>query len=517
MSITSFGYLLMILLGVLLYYLLPKSWQWVELLIMSLLFYYWVAEPYTIVYLIISTAVAYIATNYASAKGNEISGEKKAATVLGILAVLINIGLWFVFKATDLWIPVISQIGRRISVFGKVTELSFVSALGMGYYTLQVIGYILDCYWENIKPQKNPLKLFLFVCFFPQMTTGPISRYHQLESLYEKHFFSYDNLCFGAQRILWGFFKKLVLAERAGIIVNGIWNDLNSYVGFYRWIALLLFPVQMYADFSGCMDIVIGTAELFGIRLPENFNSPFFSRTVQEFWQRWHITLGTWAKDYVLYPVLKSKVMVKFSRMTKKHFGKKIGKFTATALGMFVLWMVMGIWHGAPKYIVGVSLWYWVLLMLGELCSPWAKKVSAFFKIPEESFSWHFFQSTRTYLIYAVGAAFFRAPSISAGAEFVLSLCQPVIKEMSNPWIFFDNSILNLGITHQDINIIIISIVMLLIIGLLREKYGYARIWISQQMLAFRWLVWIGLFVFVLICGKYGPGYAVEEFIYQGF
>lgn len=517
MSITSFSYLIMVLLGLIVYYLLPKSWQWVELLIMSLLFYCLAATPYTIICLIISTIVAYIATNYASGNRNQISGAKKTATVLGIMAVLINIGLWFVLKATDLWVPIVLQIGRVVPVFERMADLSFVSALGMGYYTLQVIGYILDCYWGNIKPQKNPLKLFLFVCFFPQMTTGPISRYNQLESLYEKHSFSYENLCFGAQRILWGFFKKLVLAERAGIIVNGIWSDLSTYDGFYRWIALLLFPVQMYADFSGCMDIVIGTAELFGIRLPENFNSPFFSRTVQEFWQRWHITLGTWAKDYVLYPLLKSRIMVNFSKAARKRFGKKNGKFIATAMGMFVLWMVMGIWHGAPKYIVGVSLWYWVLLMLGELCSPWAKKVSAFLKIPESSFSWHLFQSARTYIIYAVGAAFFRAPSIKEGADFVLNLGGIFSKKICNPWIFFDSSVLNLGITYQDINIIIIAVCILVIAGVLREKYGYARIWISQQMLVFRWMIWIGLFVFVIIYGKYGPGYAVEDFIYQGF
>lgn len=516
MAITSLGYLVLILSGMVLYYLLPGTWQWVELLVVSLIFYFMAGEPGTVICLVLSTAVAYVSTVLTASNVGNAERRGRGATVVGILAVLINIILWFALKATDLWFPFVRQIGRIVPYADKVIEWKFVSALGMGYYTLQVIGYILDCYWGNVKPQKNPLKLFLFVCFFPQMITGPISRYSQLESLYERHSFSYDNLSFGAQRILWGFFKKLVLAERVGTIVNGVWGNLNSYVGFYRWIALLLFPVQMYADFSGCMDIVIGTAELFGIRLQENFNSPFFSKTVQEFWQRWHITLGTWAKDYVLYPTLKSRLMVSISRMAKMRFGKKRGKFVATAVGMLVLWLIMGVWHGAYKYVIGVSLWYWALLMLGEACAPGLKRLSVYLKISQDSFSWHFFQSIRTYFIYAVGAVFFRAPSIREGGEFLLSLKQ-VIEQDSNPWIFFDGSILGMGVTYCDINIIIISICLLVAVGVLREKYGYARTWVKQQILIFRWLVWIGLLVFVVIYGKYGPGYRVEDFIYQGF
>ncbi|MDE7017215.1 MAG: hypothetical protein K2P65_06505 [Lachnospiraceae bacterium] len=517
MSITSFSYLLMVFLGGVLYYILPKSWQWIELLIMSFIFYFMAAEPYTVIYLLVSTMAAYVATNYAaSARAKEQKG-RKIAIVLGIIAVFINLLLWFVLKGTDIWV----SLSYRLGIFKPLPDgnnlMPYVASLGMGYYTLQVIGYILDCYWENVKPQKNPCKLFLFVCFFPQMTTGPISRYHQLETLYEKHRFSYRNVSFGAQRILWGFFKKLVLAERAGLIVNGIWGNLNEFTGFWRWVALLLFPVQMYADFSGCMDIVIGTAEIFGIKLPENFNSPFFSRTAQEFWQRWHITLGTWAKDYVLYPLLKCKIMVRFSKFTKKKFGKRIGKFLATAVGMFVLWMVMGLWHGAFKYVIGVSLWYWVLLMLGELCAPLFRKANSFFRIPEDTFSWHLVQSIRTYLIYAVGATFFRAPSIGEGVAFIVGLKEIFQEETCNPWIFFNGSVKEFGITHQDINVMIVAVLILLIVAILRERYGFAREWMAKQLFVFRWFIWLGLFALVLILGKYGPAYNAAEFIYQRF
>lgn len=511
MSITSFSFLVLITAGVAVYYILPKSWQWVELLLLSLIFYYFAAMPYTIIYMVISTVIAYISTVWMS-KLKAANRKPGLPLIITIAALALNILMWFVLKGREFWLPV----ARNMS-WTSLVSMRLIAALGMGYYTLQVLGYIIDNYWGNVAPQRNPLKLFLFVIYFPQLTTGPISRYSQLETLYEKHKFQYQNIAFGAQRILWGFVKKIVLAERVGIIVSAITGNPELYQGFYSWIAILLYPFQMYADFSGCMDIVLGVSELFGIKLAENFRNPFFARTSQEFWQRWHITLGTWAKDYVLYPLLKSGIMVKFGKLTRKKFGRKTGKFLVNLVGMFVLWMVMGIWHGGYQYIVGVSLWYWVVLMLGDLLSPLFTKITGKLNMKTESFGWHFFQSGRTYLIYAIGATFFNV-GISGGLALLQDAGRVIVeKGYANPWIFFDHSILNLGITYVDINIIIFAVILLVLVAVLREKYGYARTWISDQSFLFRWGIWLGLFVFVLIWGKYGPGYDAAEFIYQGF
>ena len=512
MTITSFRFLVFVAVGLLIYYLLPKSWQWIHLLLMSLIFYHYAARTHTLLYLMISTAAAYVCTMWIDKLRKNGKKSSKLIPLLTAAALTINILLWFIFKGHELWRPVV----RSISSLSALSDIDLVASLGMGYYTLQVLGYILDCAWETTPPQKNPLKLFLFVCFFPQLTTGPISQYSQLESLYQKHPFQYANIAHGAQRVLWGFFKKLVLAERAGIIVSGITSDLSLYNGYYSWIAILLYPIQMYADFSGCMDIVIGVAEMFDIHLVENFRNPFCSRSSQEFWQRWHITLGAWAKGYVLYPLLKSKGMVKFSKFTRKKFGKTIGKFIATAAGMFVLWMVMGIWHGAIRFIVGVSLWYWVILMLGELSAPLLQKATNKLGIRTESFSWHLFQSGRTYLIYAIGATFFSA-GLRNGTLLLKQAAEVLTGKVFNPWIFFDGSILNFGVTWGDINLIIFAMLLLLIVGVLSEKYGYARAWMDKQGFVFRWGTWIFLFLLVLIYGKYGPGYNAADFIYQGF
>lgn len=519
MTITSFGYFTFIAVAVIVYYVLPKKIQWVELLAASIIFYCLAGTPSTYVYLVVSTLIAWGVTvglkKYRDKHGLLSASKRWQALITA--AIVIDIILWFVMKGNSFITDTQGLLGTLFPGIISGEFIHLVAPLGMGYYTLQIIGYILDCYWGTVEVQKNPLKLLLFTSFFPQLTTGPISHYADLVILYEKHKFSYENIAHGVQRILWGLFKKLVVAERTGVIVNAIWADLTTYNGLYTWIALLIYPIQMYADFSGCMDIILGTAECFDIKLVENFNNPFFSRTSQEFWQRWHISLGAWAKDYVLYPLLKSKGMVKLNKNLKRKCGKKTGKFLATSVGMLALWLVMGIWHGAFKYILGVSLWYWIILMLGDLVAPLSSKMISKFKFKVETFGWRFFQAARTYLIYAVGAAFFRAVNIKEGFGFIGMLITTFKKANWNPWILVDGSILNLGLTYKDINIIVFSIILMLIVGFLREKYGYARIWLDMQPVIFRWIIYIGLFFGVLLLGVYGPNYIASNFIYGDF
>lgn len=203
--------------------------------------------------------------------------------------------------------------------------------------------------------------------------------------------------------------------------------------------------------------------------------------------------------------------MIKLGKFSKEKFGERIGKFLVNAIGMFILWMVMGIWHGGLRYIVGVSLWYWGILMLGDFCAPVFSKITSRLDMKTESFGWHLFQSVRTYLIYAIGATFFGV-GIFQGIVLLKSALFVI-----NPWILFDGSLLELGITYGDVNLFLFAVLMLIVVAILREKYGYARIWVQNQSVGLRWLIWIGLFVIVLIWGKYGPEYSAAEFIYQGF
>lgn len=514
MTVTSFGFLLLLGLGVIIYYSVTKKAQWIVLLCLSMLFYYFAATPYTIIFLVLSCLIAYASTLIIDSFVDDYS-KKKLVSSIAIIAIILNVLIWFLLKGSSFWIHISSIMNKLCPSIPVLLALPIVGALGMGYYTAQVIGYILDVLWGNAKVQKNPLKLFLFISFFPQLTVGPISRYSELSTIYDGHTFLYKNICFGCQRIVWGLYKKLVISDRVGIIVNGIWADTATYNGIWPWIAVILYPAQIYTDFSGCMDIVLGAAELFDIHLAENFRNPFFSRNSQEFWQRWHITLGSWARDYVFYPLLKSKCMVAIGRKCKKKYGKHWGKFIPWSIAMAVLWFVMGFWHGSTQHIFGVSLWFWSMLFLSELLLPLGERIVGVLRIRVESFSWHLFQSIRTFFVYAFGAVFFSAPGLMGALSHYKTLIYAY--RDFNPWTLYDDTILNLGITYTDINIVIVGMVALLIVGILREKYEYARNWIAMQSFGFRWIIWIVLFFTVVIYGLYGPGYDASAFIYQGF
>ncbi len=516
MSVISFNYLILIVVGIVIYYMIPLKWQWAELLFLSLIFYYLAAAPYTILCIVFSAGVTYISTHLMCRE--KIKESLVIRRTILMWGGVLNVLPWLVLSARDLWLTPSVLLHQYFDFIPEVKAFPFPAAMGMGYYTCQAIGYMVDCYWESEKAQKNFFKLLLFFIFFPQLTVGPISRYHQLSGLFERHTFSYKNISFGAQRILWGLFKKLVLAERLSTIVSSIWTGMEVYMGFYHWIAVFLYPIQIYSDFSGCMDIVLGTAEMFGISMPENFNNPFFSKSVQEFWQRWHITLGAWAKDYVMYPTLKSSLMVKLRKKTERRFGKRIGRVIPTMLAVGLVWLVMGIWHGGIKHIFGVSLYYWIILMFGELFSPVILYLTKWLQIKVESFSWKLFQCIRTYLIFSLGGIFFVADNTSQAIYFMKSLFSMFISPKTvNPWIFFDESILRLGVTYADINIIIFSVICIVLAAVIKEKNGNVREWIRIQCIGFRWIIWISLFIVIIVYGKYGSGYIPGEFIYQGF
>ena len=514
-GITSGYYFIFLLIGVILYYAFPRK-QWIISLLLSFVYYFFAATPWTFLCLLGTTTVVFFSAKQVAHDYKE-PHSKKDRIILYLTLVSV-VGLWLGFAGRDFWTTPANTVCRLMGLELPFQKPLWAVPIGMGYYTAQTIGYLLDCYMGVAQPQQNFFKLLLFVCFFPQLTTGPISRIHQLEGLYKSHSLSYENITFGVQRIMWGLGKKLILADRAGILVNTIWGDLATYNGYYHWVALLLYPIQMYCDFSGCMDIVIGSAQLFDIHLPENFKNPFFSRTIQEFWQRWHITLGSWAKDYVMYPLLKTPLMVKFNGICKHKFGKRLGKFIPVTLASLMVWLTMGVWHGGIKYIVGVSLYYWVFLSLGDLLKPCFSKLTRLFRVNTTVFSWHLFQSIRTYLIYGFGAVFFRADSVKDGFRFIGSLFTMFFNGEYNPWIWVDGSLNHLGLDDKDMLVMICAILIVFIAEAMSEHLNIPlRAWVAQQNLVFRWVLYIIGFFALITFALYGADYVASAFIYGNF
>ena len=220
--------------------------------------------------------------------------------------------------------------------------------MGISFYTFQTMGYIIDVYRGKYGAEKNIGKLALFVSFFPQLIQGPISRFDDLSlSLYKEHNFDAKGFSFGFQRVLWGYFKKLVIADRIVIAVLEITKNPETYDGIFVLVGMVFYAIQLYADFTGGIDITIGIAQMLGIKVKENFNRPYFSKSIVEYWRRWHITMGTWFKDYIFYPLSVCKPMLNISKSSRKRFGEQIGKRVPVYLSTMTVWFTTGLWHGA--------------------------------------------------------------------------------------------------------------------------------------------------------------------------
>ena len=384
------------------YYVVGRSFQKYILLVASFLFYLTAAGIK--LYKLAVVLLFVIGVTYAGSL--LIAGSKgRKRTILTWLCVSALVSALFVMKSAY----------NIVSIFlddpEKVSFMQFFPLIGLSYYTLSAIGYILDVSWEIYPPEKNPVNVALYICFFPQLVSGPVTRYSQMrEQIASYHPLEYDNIAYGLRRMLWGYFKKLVISERFALIVSAVYGDYTNYNGAYLVFATLCYAVQLYTDFSGCMDIIMGAANLFGYVLPENFNAPFYSLSLKEFWRRWHITLGTWFKDYVMYPVQMSRFMNTLGKSSAKIFGKKRGKKIPFYASMFVLWALIGLWHGGTAhYFIASGMIPFVLLTLSDLMPSWLA-------LNADNMFCRVVMRFRTVLLMCVSFVFICAESVSRGA-----------------------------------------------------------------------------------------------------
>lgn len=510
MSLTSVEFYIFFMLTIVVYYILPMKIRWMGMLFFSTAFFLLSNNPVLIGYMlwqIVMTHLAVVMIDRSTAAENK--NKAKGFMIMGIIA---NLAVLFLLKYSSFIIDNINVIKGLAGNGTPVEHLGLLVPMGLSFYSLQLIGYILDVYWGVTAADKNIAHTALFASFFPQTVSGPISRYAQLSGeLFSEHLFSYKHFTFGLQRMLWGIFKKLVIASRAGIIVDTIYA--GEYSGLYVWIAAGLYVLQLYADFSGCMDIVIGGCECYGITLEENFKTPLFAVTVQEYWQRWHITLGTWLKDYILYPVLRTESFRKINKYFKAKGQKKLGGKLTSYLGMLVVWLLVGFWHGGGwKFILGQGMWFYACIVLEQITEPFFIRVCEKIHFDRECFSFHLMRSVKVFILSAIGNMFFRLDSF----RMVFGKIKMGLK-VFNPWIFFDDSLYKLGVDEKDFHIMIYALLVFLLVSALQEKYGSVRECIAKQNIVFRYMLWILLIVATLLFGYYGSAYDATSFIYQGF
>lgn len=511
MGITSFYFLCFFAILLVVYYCIPRKLQWGFLLLGSVTYCLLAGQGALILYPLVSVGACYVGTRLLAVA--PVEEERKRRSILAV-TILVNIGILFALKYVNFFI---NTVDGMAALFGGpdrlIAGVDFLVPLGVSFYTFSLLGYVIDVYYGLAKAQNNFGKLALYGLYFPNLISGPILKYREhAEQFFAPHDFDYKQVTQGLQRMVWGFFKKLVIAERLGVLVNTVYGDYESYPGAYIWLATVCYALQLYTDFSGCMDIVLGLSQSLGIVLPENFKTPFFAKSVAEYWRRWHITLGVWMKDYVFYPLLRSKLFTDLNQSLKRRFGKKRGKQYATFAAMFVLWLTVGVWHGGDwKFVIGSGLLHWFYIVMEELLAPPFARLNERLHVNGDGRFLGGVRILRTFFLVCVGDLFFRADSL--GDAF--AMLRGAVR-VWNPQILWDGSVLQLGLDGIETGVAVLSLLLLWAVSLKQRKEP-VRESIAKKPLPLRWVLWYALLFAVILLGYYGPGYSAAEFIYQGF
>lgn len=428
-------------------------------------------------------------------------------------AVILHIGILATLKYTPFFTTNINSLFELIGTSLRLAIPKYLIPIGISFFSLQALSYIIDVYRGTVKADGNIFRLALFISFFPQTVEGPICRYSQTaDALWNVTQIKYDNFALGVQRILYGMMKKLVIADRLNPAVTEIFNNYSQYDSGIIFLGAVFYTLQLYADFSGAMDAVMGIGQIFGVTMPENFRQPFFSRTISEFWQRWHITLGTWFKDYIFYPVTMSKPMKKLTASARKKLGNHFGPLLAGAVALFCVWLANGLWHGSAWSYIFFGMYHFVLILMGSVISPAVKLINGKLRLSPENRIYKVLQILRSCVLVVIGEMFFRANGLRAGlAMFKRFFTNVGFTPLNN------DLLASLGIDIHDIAIVCVTTVIVFIIGIMKEKGINVGEKIYSKNVVIRRTVIYALAMYIIIFGAYGPGYIPVDPMYAGF
>jgi len=527
-SYVFFGFLAFI---TVVYFLIPKRWQWVLLLAGSYVFYLY-SDVRLVGYILFSTLTSFYGAQLVR-KQNDKLPEKKSTIPedealrarivrrrkLIMAAVLVgNFGILAYFKHLDAWISYLNAFFGVTGLDFTFDQVSLILPLGISFYTFQSMGYLIDVYREKIEPDRNLAKFALFVSFFPQLIQGPISRYDELaHQLHAPHSFDYTRVKQGILLMFWGLFKKLVIADRIAIITGGILHlDGRADVAQHPtgvWVVLLgvFYSLQIYADFSGGVDIARGAAQILGIDLPHNFLRPYFATSLPEYWRRWHITLNNWWRDYIFYPVVFSNFFKKVGRYYRKKGKNQTAKLLPVYAATMIVRVINAMWHGASVKYLANGLYNGTLIILGMQLHPLFMKWAKALHINTETQSFQVFRMLRTFVLVSVARLVTVAPRFLVSCAMLLSVTDLTTHPFSLQG-FFD-------ITFPWIvwGVLILAIAVWFASDVLNERGVIVRDWLEKQNLPFQWILILALIFSVLIFGVYGPEVDASMFIYQQF
>ena len=528
MLFTSYSFIAFIFCVFLLYYIVPMRFQWCLLLIASLGFYA-IADLRYLLFVAVTAVTAYFTClkmdslnleqqDFLKAHKSEMTIDakkqykesmKKRKRVWLLVGLLVNLGILCVTKYTNF---VIDSINSFLSDASQLKALDLIIPMGISFYTFQTVSYIVDVYRGTQRAERNFLKLTLFVTFFPQMVQGPISRFGQLSStLYSGHSFNRGKVSLGIGRITWGYFKKVVIADRLITAVTTLVSQPESYTGTYVFIAMLFYAFELYCDFTGGIDITIGIAQTMGITMAENFNLPYFSKNIKEYWNRWHITMGTWFTDYIFYPISVCSPMLKIAKWSRAKLGNVIGKRVPVYLSALAVWFTTGLWHGAAWNFIVWGLMNFVVIMISQELEPlynkFHKKCPWYTKAP-----YTVFQIVRTILLMSCIRMFDCYRNVPLTFKMIGTMFAEI-----NLSVFTDGSLLQLGIGLHDYMVLIAGFIVVLTVSLIKVRVGSVRMLIFKHSYFLYDLCIAMLTVIILVFGAYGVGYDSSQFIYNQF
>lgn len=540
MSYTSFKFFTFVFLIVCVYFLFPsKKYQWTVLLAASYVFYLLAGYRYAafLLFTTITTYASALVIDRIAAKAKaelklhkqEWDKEQKKAykakigrkkRLIMVFTLVANFGILGFLKYFNFFAGSLNDLLTGGGIAFSVPTLKLILPLGISFYTFQSMGYLVDVYREKISAERNLAKFALFVSFFPQIIQGPISFYDQLaHQLYEEHSFSFNRLKHGCELILWGLVKKVVIADRAIIAINVALESIEGFGGTTLSFALLLYALQLYADFSGGIDISRGVSQILGIELAHNFRRPYFATSIDDYWRRWHITLGAWMKEYVFYPLALSKGFtgvskkIKASSFGKTKAGAHLAKVLPTSFASLIVFLLVGIWHGANWKYVGFGLWNGGVIMLSTILEPQFQALTKLLRIRVESLWFRIFQMVRTFLIVLVGYVFDIAPSFGGAVYMIRKML------FHQNLAQFKAEFASLELNKYDYLIILAGMMVLFSVSLVQERNSDTtlRQILDRKPFFVRYLLILLAILVLLVFGIYGAGYDPAAFVYMQF
>ena len=504
------------------YHLFPMRMRWVVLLLCSFGFYAGRALS-GLPFILTTTLTTWLAAlligragerakAQIAAQKDALSREEKQAIraaakrrqrVLLYAALALNLAILAVLKYTD---DVLGWFGAQ--------PLGLLLPLGISFYTFQSVGYLIDVYSGKYAPEKNPAKFALFVSFFPQLIQGPIARYNQLApQLTRGHAFKLEDAQHGTLLIVWGLFKKLVIADRAFPFVEAVFSAAPGECGgAVIALAVLAYSLQQYCDFSGGIELVAGIARLFGVELAPNFKRPYFAVSLGDFWRRWHISLGSWMRDYVFYPFALTKPMNRLQKAAKTRFGAEVSRALPAALGNVLVFLLVGVWHGATANYILWGLYNGLILAFSALAEPAYKRWNSKHEKLSASRGMHVLRIVRTFVIVNIGWYFDRCvDGLNAFRMLGATVCDFGFSQLSA------QSLAALSLPALDMKILLACTALLFAVSCVQERGVVVSAWVQKRALPIRWLVLIGGIMAVLLLGVWGSGFNEASFIYYQF